>query len=217
MNNYNFLGYVNYDNLKFAVYRDSLTNQKMVQMEMDYHPQKKELEALVLDKITTKDGRGYLKKKFSLKKMIITPGVLGMLGGIPLFLTRTTLPGPLYKAVGFVGSLNTPLAMIVIGAQLARADLGSLLKDKKLYEGSAIKLLLIPLVTMLVMLPFRNNHLLYVAAVILSGAPAAGVTSMFAEKFDRSPERTAELVSFSTLLSIFTLPVVAVLAETIAA
>lgn len=157
------------------------------------------------------------EKKFSLKKMIITPGVLGMLGGLPLFLTRTTLPGPLYKAVGFIGSLNTPLAMIVIGAQLARADLGSLLKDKKLYEGSAIKLVLIPLVTMLVMLPFRDNHLLYVAAVILSGAPAAGVTSMFAEKFDRSPERTAELVSFSTLLSIFTLPIVAVLAETIAA
>ena len=66
------------------------------------------------------------------------------------------------------------------------------------------------------MLPFRNDYLLYVAAVILSGAPAAGVTSMFAEKFGRSPERTAELVSFSTLLSIFTLPVVAVLAETIA-
>ena len=87
---------------------------------------------------------------------------------------------------------------------------------RKLYEGSAIKLLLIPLVTMAVMLPFRSNHLLYVAAVILSGAPSAGVTSMFAEKFDRSPERTAELVSFSTLLSIFALPVVAVLAETIA-
>lgn len=157
------------------------------------------------------------EKKISLKKMLITPGALGLLGGLPLFLTRTTLPGPLYKAVGFVGSLNTPLAMIVIGAQLSRADLGSLLKDRKLYEASAIKLILIPLVTMAVMLPFRGNHLLYVAAVILSGAPAAGVTSMFAEMFNKSPERTAELVSFSTLLSIFTLPVVAVLAETIAA
>ena len=156
------------------------------------------------------------EKKFSLKKMIVTPGVLGMLGGLPLFLTQTTLPGPLYKAVGFMGSLNTPLAMVVIGAQLARADLKTLLKDRKLYEGSAIKLLLIPAVTILVMLPFRDNHLLYVAAVILSGAPSAGVTSMFAEKFDRCPERTAELVSFSTLLSILTLPIVAVLAETIA-
>lgn len=156
------------------------------------------------------------EKKMSFKKMILTPGVLGMLGGIPLFLTRTVLPGPLYKAVGFIGSLNTPLAMIVIGAQLARADLRSLWKDKKLYESSAVKLLLIPLITMLVMLPFRGNYLLYVATAILFGTPVAGVTSMFAEKFGRSPERTAELVSFSTLLSIFTLPVVAVLAETIA-
>lgn len=157
------------------------------------------------------------EKKISLKKMILTPGALGLLCGLPLFLTRTVLPGPLYKAVGFIGSLNTPLAMIVIGAQMARADLGSTFRDKKLYEASAIKLVLVPLLTAVVMLPFRSNHLLYVGAVILSAAPTAGVTSMFAEKFNKSPERTAQLVSLSTLLSILTLPVIAVLAETIAA
>ncbi|MCI9263594.1 MAG: AEC family transporter [Oscillospiraceae bacterium] len=157
------------------------------------------------------------RDQVSLRKMLINPGMLGLLGGLPLFLTRTTLPGPLYSAVGFVGSVNTPLAMIVIGAQMARADLGSTFRDKKLYGASAIKLLLIPIFTALVMLPFRGNHMLYVAAVILSGAPTAGVTSMFAEKFNKSPERTAQLVSFSTLLSIFTLPLIAVMAETIAA
>ena len=156
------------------------------------------------------------EKKVSVKKMFLTPGVLGLVGGLPLFLTHTVLPGPLYKAVGFVGGLNTPLAMIVIGAQMARADLGATFRDRKLYGASAIKLILIPLFTALVMLPFRGDHMLYVAAVILSGAPTAGVTSMFAEKFNKSPERTAQLVSFSTLLSIFTLPVIAVLAETIA-
>lgn len=157
------------------------------------------------------------RDQVSLRKMLINPGMLGLLGGLPLFLTRTTLPGPLYNAVGFVGNLNTPLAMIVIGAQMARADLGSTFRDRKLYGASAVKLLLIPLFTAVVMLPFRGDHLLYVAAVILSGAPTAGVTSMFAERFDKSPERTAQLVSLSTLLSIFTLPVIAVMAETIAA
>ncbi len=157
------------------------------------------------------------RDQVSLRKMLINPGMLGLLGGLPLFLTRTTLPGPLYSAVGFVGSVNTPLAMIVIGAQMARADLGSTFRDRKLYGASAVKLLLIPIFTALVMLPFRGNHMLYVAAVILSGAPTAGVTSMFAEKFNKSPERTAQLVSFSTLLSIFTLPLIAVMAETIAA
>ncbi len=152
----------------------------------------------------------------SLKKILLTPGLLAVVVGLPLFLTRTTLPGPLHNAVSMIGSMNTPLAMVVIGAQMARADIRGLLRDKKLYEGSAIKLILIPLFTAVVLLPLRHDALLYTATTILAAAPTAGITSMFAERFNRSPERAAELVSLSTLLSIFTLPVIAVLAETLA-
>jgi len=155
-------------------------------------------------------------KGMSLKKILLTPGLLAVVIGLPLFLTRTTLPGPLHSAVSFIGSMNTPLAMVVIGAQMARADLGSIVKDVKLYQASAIKLVLIPLFTAVVLLPLRHDALLYTATVILSAAPTAGITSMFAEKFGRSPERTAELVSLSTLLSILTLPVIAVMAESLA-
>lgn len=156
------------------------------------------------------------ERKISLKKMLLNPGMIGMVVGLPLFLTRTTLPGVLYKTVGYIADLNTPLAMVVIGAQMARGDLRATFRDKKLYGVSVIKLVLLPLVTAAVLLPFRGERLFYMTAVILAGAPTAGVTSMFAEKFNKSPERTAQLVSFSTLLSIITLPVVAVLAETIA-
>lgn len=156
------------------------------------------------------------EKKISLKKMLVNPGLLGVVVGLPLFLTHTTLPGALYKTVGYVADLNTPLAMIVIGAQMARGDLGATFRDRKSYEASAIKLVLLPLVTAAVLLPFRSDRLFYMTAVILAGAPTAGATSMFAERFNKSPERTAQLVTFSTLLSILTLPVVTVLAEAIA-
>ena len=39
---------------------------------------------------------------------------------------------------------------------------------------------------------------------------------MFAEQYDRDTARAAQLVSFSHLLSALTLPVMAVLAETLA-
>ena len=56
----------------------------------------------------------------------------------------------------------------------------------------------------------------YSKVVGSAAAPTAGITSMFAERFGRAPERTAGLVSLSTLLSIFTLPIIAVAAEAIA-
>ena len=153
------------------------------------------------------------KGAFSPKKIVLNPGVIAVAIGLPLFLLRLRLPGPLYNAVGFVGDLNTPLAMVVIGAQMSRADLLSTFRGKELYAASAVKLLLMPAVTALLLLRLHLDPLFYSATVILAAAPTAGITSMFAERFGRDSARAAQLVSLSTLLSILTLPVVGVAAQ----
>ena len=153
------------------------------------------------------------REAFSAKKLFLNPGVIAVGVGLPLFLLRIRLPGPLGNAVSFLGDLNTPLAMLVIGAQMARSDLLSTFRDGTLYAASAIKLLLIPLIAAAILLPFGLDPMFYTCSVILAAVPTAGVTSIFAEKFDRSPVRTAQLVTLSTLLSIATLPVLAVVAQ----
>ena len=70
--------------------------------------------------------------------------------------------------------------------------------------------------TALALLPFRLNPLVYCTAVILSGAPVAGSTGIFAQKFGRDPTASAQFVTLSTLLSILTLPVITVLAQYLA-
>ena len=67
-----------------------------------------------------------------------------------------------------------------------------------------------------VLLPFHLDPLLYTAVVILSAAPSAGVTSIFAEQFGRNTAAAAQLVALSTLLSILTLPLFAVAARFLA-
>ena len=69
-----------------------------------------------------------------------------------------------------------------------------------------------PVLTALILLPFHLNPISFMAVVILAGVPTAGVTAMFAEQFDRDAEGAAQIVTLSTLLSILTLPVVAVVA-----
>ncbi len=150
---------------------------------------------------------------FTLRKVFLNPGVIAAAAGLPLLLTGITLPGPLYKAVGFIADLNTPMAMIIIGAQMARAGLASTFRNPKLYMASALKLFLMPAIAAAVLLPLGLEPLFFVSAVILAGAPTAAATSMFAERFGRDAERAAQLVSLSTLLSILTLPVLTVVAE----
>ncbi len=154
--------------------------------------------------------------RFSVKKVLLSPPILGILIALPLFFAEIRLPSPVGNTIGYLADLNTPLAMLVIGAQMAAADLPATFRNTRLYLGAVIKLVVAPILTALILLPFHLNPISFVAVVILSGVPTAGVTAMFAEQFDRDTESAAQIVTLSTLLSIITLPVVAVVAERIA-
>lgn len=65
------------------------------------------------------------KQAFSVKKAAVNPGVLGLAVSLLLFLGNVRLPAVLGSAVSFLSDLNTPLAMVVIGGQLACADLAA--------------------------------------------------------------------------------------------
>lgn len=151
--------------------------------------------------------------ELSLKKVALNPGILGFVIGAVLFFTGWRFPGPLDSAVGYLGSLNTPLAMVVIGGQMAQADLRKVFSTPKLYLVSAIKLIALPLITALVLLPFHLDATIYIAAVILAGCPSAGATGLFAQGMGKDSTFGAQQVTLSTLLCVLTLPVMASLAQ----
>ena len=86
----------------------------------------------------------------------------------------------------------------------------------RLYGVTAIKLLLIPALVMLVLLPFRLDPVIYIAVVILAGCPVAGATSLMCQIAGRDTSYGAKLVTFSTIISVVTLPVVAAVAKVLA-
>lgn len=174
------------------------------------------VSSVIFNIIQWTHGVVVMGSKVSLKKAFLNPGVIGLLLGLPLLLLHARLPGPLYAAVSHLGKLNTPLAMVVIGGQMASANLVATFTQPKLYAVSAFKLVVCPLVTALVLLPFHLPAILYSACVIIAGTPCAGVTAIFAQKFERDTATAAQLITLTTLLSILTLPVFAVLSQTLA-
>lgn len=172
----------------------------------------------IFNTATWTQGRALIggRSELALKKVALNPGIIGFVVGMVLFFTGWRLPGPVDNAVGYLGSLNTPLAMVVIGGQMAQANLKAVFSTKKLYLVSAVKLLGIPLLTALILLPFRLDWMVYVAAVILAGCPTAGATSLFAQGMGKDATLAAQQVTLSTLLCIVTLPVMAVLAQLLA-
>lgn len=156
------------------------------------------------------------KGKMSVKKAFVNPGVIGMLMALVLFVLGVSLPGPVDSAVSYISSLNTPLAMVVIGAQMASVELKELFRDKRLYGVSAVKLLLIPGLVMLVLLPLGLDPVIYTAVVILSACPTAGASSLMCQMAGKDTSLAARLVTLTTILSIITLPAMSALAKAIA-
>lgn len=153
--------------------------------------------------------------RLNVRSAVLNPGIIAILIGVFFFAVRFRIPSPVYNAMDFMGDLNTPLAMVIIGGQMARSDILGVLKKPKLYLTAAIKLIFVPAITCLLLLPLHLEPLSYCACVVLAACPTAGVTAMFAQRFQRDEETAAQMVTLSTLLSIITLPVFAVLARQI--
>ncbi|MBP1737228.1 MAG: transporter [Oscillospiraceae bacterium] len=149
----------------------------------------------------------------SLKKAILNPGVIGTAIGLFFFFTGLKLPSMVGDSVSFMADLNTPLAMVVIGGQMAAADLAATFKRAKLYAAAAVRLLLAPAIMTLVLYPFHLDPLIYSICVVLAATPAAGGTAIFAQQFNRDVSTAAQLITLTTLLSVITLPIWAVIVE----
>lgn len=161
-------------------------------------------------------GVWMLGGKFAWKKLILNPGVLSILTGLTLFLTQLKLPQVVSTGVAYLSGMNTPLAMVIIGVQMSQSDLGQVFRTPSLYALSALRLVVLPLLTLALMLPLRRvDPQLFCALVILGATPVAAATSVMAQQYGQDAASAAQAVSLSTLLSMGTLPLFAVLAQSL--
>ena len=148
------------------------------------------------------------KSATSPKSILLNPIMIGALTGLVIFVTglgsrvpdivRTTLQG--------VSSLNGPLAMIVLGCYLAQTDLKKMVLTLRLYALSAVRLLLIPLCTLLVFWPLPLPTEMKYAVFIAASAPVGANVAVYAQLHGKDYPYACQTVTIMTLLSILSLP-----------
>ena len=156
------------------------------------------------------------KKYFTPKKLILNPGILGVIVAVLLFFLKVKLPTIFIEPVNYLAALNTPVPMLIIGFYLSQTNLGRIFRDAGAYISMALRLLAIPLVSLLLMWLCRVSGDVLVACTIASSAPAAATTTMFSTKFGRDTDLSVGIVSTSSLLSVITMPLIIAFAQTLA-
>ena len=155
-------------------------------------------------------------RRLSAKKLLINPGVIGLLGGMVVLLLPFDLPELIRAPISHLAALNTPVPMLFIGYGLSKVPLAKALRNKSYYTACAVRLLLVPTVAIgiLYLLGVRGTMLCSIA--IAGSAPIAAAVSMFAERFNQDTDTSVNLVALSTVFSVITMPVLVALVQSIA-
>ncbi|MCD8337233.1 MAG: AEC family transporter [Lachnospiraceae bacterium] len=145
----------------------------------------------------------------SLQKIRTNPIVISFLAGLILFFVPVTLPDALTDIIAALASMNGPVAMIVLGVYLAQIPLKSLFTDKLVYKCTAVRLLLIPALTIVLMLVVPDEYqTIKLTVLIAAAAPVGSNVAIFAQLYGQDYTRAVKEVCLSTLLCIVTLPLI---------
>lgn len=158
-------------------------------------------------------GKSENKAKFNPKSLILNPGVIPVIIGLPLFLFKVNLPKIVSSPISSLASMLSPLAMLIFGAYLSHTDFRSIRKNLGIFLVALIKLIVLPIIMLVSLKIIGLSGALAITLVIAAATPPANNTTMFAAKYDRDASLGSQIVAIVSLISIITLPVIIALAD----
>lgn len=152
------------------------------------------------------------KSMSSPKAVLKNPLVLSLAAGLLVFFLRVPVPAVCTDTLGAIAALNAPLAMMILGVYLAQTNFFSLFTDPHLYWVSAMRLVVIPLLTVLVLrLMPAQFAVVRSTLVIVAGAPIGSNVAVYAQKLGKDYGYAVKAVCLSTILSLVTMPLLMLL------
>ena len=143
-------------------------------------------------------------------KSIFLP-VISCIIAVFLFLTGIHMPSPVSIAAKHLSNLAAPLSMMVIGQSMIHIKFKELFGDIRLIVFSLIKLVAIPIVGIFILRLIIHDEMLLNACYIILATPIGSMTAMFAQQYGSNYSLAARGVALSTLMSVLTIPLVALL------
>ena len=155
------------------------------------------------------------KLHVSPRKILTNPATIAMGLALLAFLPGwgARLPGVLTRPVSMMAAVNTPLAMVVMGCYLAGADLRSVFSDRFNWWASFVRLVLISAATAALFCLVPPAFAEARTAVFIAAITPIGVnTATLAHLFGKDSAKAVAMVCLSTILSVFTMPLMMLLA-----
>ncbi len=149
----------------------------------------------------------YCGKKPGIKNLLVSmsknPLIVSSIIAFAFVLTGIKLPVPIADLIGDIGSVSTPLALILIGGGFKLVSTKGFLKQ--LVISVIGKLIIVPLIFVPIafLMSFSGQEL--TALLIMFASPTAVSSYTMAQNAHAAPELAGQIVVFTTAVSLFTI------------
>ena len=126
-----------------------------------------------------------------------------------IFISRIKLPEQFTSAITYLSNTTTSLSMIAIGVSLVQIPLKKIFTDVKLYIFAAIRLLIIPICSAVILKNIISDGLIYGVTILMAAMPCGSMPVILAQTYGVDSECAARTVVLTTILSLGTIGVVA--------
>ena len=145
-------------------------------------------------------------------KQFESPGLIGVIIGLLLFLLNIQLPEVLGGSIEMIGNATTPLTMFCIGFQIGGLKFKEIAGDMQVYAICFVKLLIVPVITLLLVKIWAEIFLLEKVLIIGFAMPEV-LSPIFSQQYKGEAVFATKKRLLSTVFSLITIPIFAIIME----
>lgn len=158
------------------------------------------------------ERRGWKKQLGAVGHALLKPAVIASCVAAIMSILGLHAPGsPIQQACDLLGGMTVPAAMLVVGSSIAKMPLHDIFTDVWSYVTTLIRLVVMPLVVFFVFRLFVHDPFILAILVLLAAMPVASNGTMLSLAYSGDTRTAARGTFLTTVLSIITLPLIALL------
>lgn len=145
-------------------------------------------------------------KKSVVKKLVTNPSLIAVFVGLFLFLIGVKFPHVVSEPLRLLGGLTGPLSMLLLGEKMSKIDFKKALKDRDIYYGIFLRLILIPIVSLVILKVLKAPIDILNVIFVTMAMPSAIMTVLLSDKYNRDVEFASQLTVITHAVCIITIP-----------
>ena len=153
------------------------------------------------------------KRQNVVRSILTDPGIVASFLAIPLFVSPVKLPNVIADCFQLMGSMMTPISLLIIGCRMTSIRFLSLFTDGLAWILTAVRLAVLPTIAALVLKPLRLDPTLIVVLIMVCGLPSGAMNVILANEYDCDVNLASKTVALSTFIMLGSLPALMTLAR----